>query len=115
LADVGNIKKSPIFNPKTGFGGDGASPYRCIADGPFVNLTLRFNADLKPTQYCVMRNINDVPFCGASQFSLDICLKMKTFIDAWHCMEAFPHSAGHAGVGGVVCLASHTVYGNSIY
>jgi tyrosinase len=100
--DVANFTNSPIFDPKTGFGGDGVNPTRCIADGPFANITLHFKQDLTTTNYCVIRNLNECPFQGAAQSVLDACLATKTFEEAWHCIEARPHAAGHAGVGGIV-------------
>ncbi len=102
MHDVKNIKNASIFDPVTGFGGDGVLPYGCIADGPFANLTLRFQADLSTTEYCVIRHMNDCPFAGAAQPSLDLCYSMNAFSDVTHCWEGRPHSAGHAGVGGVV-------------
>ncbi len=106
-ADVGNVKKSPIFDPHTGFGGDGVGPgpVRCIADGPFSSLVLRWSEDLVATSYCLMRNVNECPFYGAGQANIDKCLAATSFTDAWHCMEARPHSAGHAGVGGIVRIS----------
>ncbi len=97
-----NIKNASVFDPVTGFGGNGQGPYGCIADGPFANTTLRFMSDLNTTQYCIIRQMNNCPFSGAGQASLDLCFSMKSFSDVTHCWEGRPHSAGHAGVGGVV-------------
>jgi tyrosinase len=99
---VGKLKKSSIFDPKTGFGGDGVAPTRCIADGPFANVSLHFIADLSTTNYCIMRSMNECPFEGEAQSVLDVCLDKNTYEDVWHCLEARPHAGGHAGVGGVV-------------
>ncbi|KAH8894296.1 Di-copper centre-containing protein [Thozetella sp. PMI_491] len=100
--DVKDIKQAAIFDPHTGFGGDGVAPYGCIADGPFANLTLRFQSDLSTRDYCIIRHMNTCPFGGAAQASLDVCFAMKAFSDVTHCWEGRPHAAGHAGVGGVM-------------
>ena len=102
-ADAKDLKKSEIFDPKTGFGGDGKGLYRCIADGPFANLTLRFAGDLTTkVNYCIIRTMNNCFFAGASKEALDVCMVKKTFEEAWHCLEGSPHGAGHGGVGGIV-------------
>ncbi len=33
--DIKDLKGSVVFDPKTGFGGDGVGASRCIANGPF--------------------------------------------------------------------------------
>jgi len=104
-ADAMNLKASTIFDPKTGFGGDGKGIYRCINDGPFANLTLRFAGDLTTNiNYCIIRTMNNCFFAGASKASTDACIAKQSFEEAWHCLEGSPHGAGHGGVGGIVSL-----------
>jgi tyrosinase len=102
--DAENLKDSPIFDPDTGFGGDGVSPYGCVTDGPFANATLHLTQFLTTSEYCIIRKLNGCLFQGAAQSFLDTCLASKTFEEVWHCIEARPHAAGHVGVGGVVSL-----------
>ncbi|KAI1347292.1 Di-copper centre-containing protein [Xylaria sp. FL0043] len=101
-SDVGALGESTIFDPTTGFGGDGVGSSRCIVDGPFANITLRVQADLSIGEYCIYRALNDRAFNSAAQTNADTCLAMATFNDAWDCIEAKPHSAGHGGVNGLM-------------
>ena len=106
-ADVKDLKASAIFDPKTGFGGNGKGLYRCIADGPFANLTLRFAGDLSTKyDYCIIRSMTDCMFTGASKTVIDGCMAKKSFEEVWHCIEGSPHGAGHGGVGGIVSHSS---------
>ena len=76
------ISKSPIWDPVTGFGGDGVpgtylvpsdpDPSNsskihpeaylgggCVKDGPFANLTIHTGPGLLWTEHCLTRSIND--------------------------------------------------------
>ncbi|KAI0412429.1 Di-copper centre-containing protein [Xylaria grammica] len=100
--NVGALDEASIFDTVVGFGGDGTGSSRCITDGPFVNTTLRIQEDLSTSEYCISRGLNDRSFNSAVQTNVDRCLNMATFTDAWNCIEASPHSAGHGGVNGVM-------------
>ncbi len=63
------------------------------------------------TKYCITRNLNQCFFAGAAQHEIDACMAKKTYEDAWHCLEAQPHGAGHGGVGGIVSLLSILQFG----
>ncbi len=112
--DVGKLEASVLFDAKTGFGSNGAGASRCIIDGPFANLTLRFDEKLQPIHYCITRNLNDCFFRGAGRENDEACLQKDNFVDVWHCLEGKPHGAGHGGVGGIVsvdlfCLSAYSV------
>lgn len=94
-----------VFDPDTGFGGNGLDGDGCVTDGPFANLTLHLNSSDLPVDggYCLSRNFNLTQFEGANSSNIDTCFAYDTFEDARQCYEANPHSAGHGGVGGVVC------------
>ncbi|KAI8627160.1 Di-copper centre-containing protein [Xylariaceae sp. FL1651] len=101
--DVGAIANSSLFRGPLSFGGDGRDPTRCIADGPFANLTLRFHEDLSYSpEYCVSRSMNDVTFSMAARANIENCLKQPAFTLAWQCIEGLPHGAGHAGIMGTM-------------
>ena len=85
-----------------GFGGNGKGVDRCITDGPFANLTLRYNEDLSLEEYCISRNLNERAFSAAAQEYIDACMVEKEFTAAWNCLEGRPHGAGHGGVSGTV-------------
>lgn len=101
-ADVGTLTTSDVFDVELGFGGNGTGSQRCIADGPFVDLTLHYNEDLTVTDYCISRNINERSFSSAAQANVESCLVQATFLEAWNCFEGRPHGAGHGGVSGTV-------------
>lgn len=103
-----------VFDPDTGFGGNGLDGNGCITDGPFADLTLHINASGLPDVnggYCVTRNFNLTWMEKADRPNLENCFQNVTFEDARQCIEADPHSAGHGGVGALVCdplLTAHT-------
>ncbi|KAI1378958.1 Di-copper centre-containing protein [Hypoxylon crocopeplum] len=100
--DVGNLNKSALFDVEEGFGGNGTGPDGCIADGPFVNLTLWFKEDLTLSEYCISRFINDRSFSSAAKENVDMCLEKEKFTEVWECLEGRPHGAGHGGVSGTM-------------
>jgi len=103
--DLPDLRGASIFNPRTGFGGDGAGPELCVADGPFANLRLRFTEDLDAPQsgsYCLSRNISECLFANTATTNVDACQNAGRFEEAWNCLEAKPHIAGHWGIGGTV-------------
>jgi hypothetical protein len=99
---------SVIFDPETGFGGNGTGDGGCVVDGPFANLTLRIKEDLSASEYCLTRNLNHCMFKSAAQSNVDSCFAMDTFEKARQCLEGMPHGAGHGGVGALVCQPSAT-------
>ena len=101
--DTENFVKSPLFDPVTGFGGNGTGKDHCVRDGPFANLTLRVKADLTDADYCLSRNFNPCLFKVAAQKNVDACMAKPTFETLWHCIENQPHTAGHGGINALVC------------
>lgn len=93
---------SVIFDPETGFGGNGTGKAHCVVDGPFANLTLHVQKDLSDSDYCLTRNFDPCSFRAAAQSNVDTCMAKETFEEARQCLEGSPHGAGHGGVGGTV-------------
>lgn len=93
---------SDVFDPDTGFGGDGAGDDECVADGPFANLTLHLNHTSNFANYCLSRSFNEAGIETANSTYLDACFESEDYAAAWLCYKAKPHTAGHAGVGGTV-------------
>ncbi|KAJ3517027.1 hypothetical protein NMY22_g14059 [Coprinellus aureogranulatus] len=93
------IAQSPIFDPVTGFGGDGVPgtytlpsgnlstvnaprAYRgCVMDGPFAasNFTLHLGPGELMTQHCLVRGINETWRVGMTSEVLNRQLDLKTF------------------------------------
>lgn len=101
--------KLAVFNPETGFGGNGVDGNGCVADGPFANVTLHLNSSGLPDVnggYCLSRNFNVTNFQKGIRSNLEACFGYDTFEDARECYETNPHSAGHGGVGALVRASS---------
>lgn len=98
---------SAVFDPDTGFGGNGTelddSGDACVADGPFANVTLHINQTGFATDYCLSRDLSQSNFLNQANTSyLDECFASANYSEAWQCYKKNPHGAGHSGVGGVV-------------
>ncbi|KAK3935115.1 amino acid transporter [Diplogelasinospora grovesii] len=104
--DADSLPSSPIFDPVSGFGGNGTGFDLCVADGPFADLTLRIseNVTTAESEYCLTRNFNPCIFRqGAQQRVADRCiLSSDTFEEVRQCIESQPHGAGHGGVGALM-------------
>ncbi|KAI1294328.1 hypothetical protein F5Y03DRAFT_387695 [Xylaria venustula] len=100
--DVGAIAQATIFDPITGFGGNGSGASSCITDGPFVNAALRIEDDLSAGSYCLSRAFNEADFDKAAQANVDACLTMTDFVNASDCIGGNLLFGGHAGVNGVM-------------
>lgn len=99
VLDMDDLAGSVVFDPDTGFGGEGSD---CVTDGPFVNLTLHMNSSGTTEDYCLTRSFNSNGFQSGVQANLDECFNMTTYEDAFDCYQVNPHTAGHSAVGGTV-------------
>lgn len=65
--DCDAIENSPVFDPDTGFGGDGeegaeitvSNTGRCVVDGPFAGITAEYY-DVKYLPHCLSRGFRDL-------------------------------------------------------
>lgn len=103
-SEAAPVQDAPVFDPVTGFGGNGTGPNLCAADGPFADLALRINdTGFAVPDYCLSRNFSQAGFDLANSTYLDVCMAKETYVDAWPCFNTGgPHGAGHQAVGGVV-------------
>lgn len=102
VLDVANLTASPVFDPITGFGGNGTGSDGCITDGPFVNMTLHLGPVYEITDHCLSRSLNQDAIEWAAQDNIDECMAMQNYSSAWPCFSSKPHTAGHAAVGDVM-------------
>ena len=106
--DAGKFSLSVVFDPVTGFGGNGTRAAGgqgpaggCITNGPFVNFVNNLGPGYrKGTPHCIYRLVNDTLSTMVGQAYVNECLAKSTYLEFWPCVEAAPHVGGHAGVGG---------------
>ncbi|PYI16002.1 Di-copper centre-containing protein, partial [Aspergillus violaceofuscus CBS 115571] len=99
----GNISASPIFDPHTGFGGNGTGTNSCVADGPFKNLTLHIsNHHQRGDEFCLSRALSQSSFSTEKAANVETCFGYANYTDAWQCYNGNPHGGGHGGVGGLM-------------
>ena len=120
------MKQAPVFDPVTGFGGDGVpgtyvlpknieaselifpEEYRgCVQDGPFANLTLRLGPGVHRTTHCLTRGIRNANSIYLNSTAIANVTKSATFEVFRVQVEGEPvtsdhrmHDGGHIAVGG---------------
>ena len=122
-----SISESPVWDPDTGFGGDGvpgtytvppdpANTSRirplafrgCVQDGPFANYTLRLGPGQLISDHCLTRGLNDTASLFLNTTAIDYLMTLPTY-DQFHLeLEGSPafapdhraHDGGHVAVGG---------------
>lgn len=92
------------------FGADelsfGSAENGCVVDGAFANTTLRLNqlwGVQNTTEYCLSRGYDNSYWGWANTTYSDACFAEETYLDAYPCWSAKPHSSAHLAVGGTVC------------
>jgi tyrosinase len=105
VLDMDALNNSVLFDPDTGFGGDGDGA-DCVTDGPFVNLTLHLNSSSTDASYCLSRSFNQQGFQSGQQEYIDACFNTTTYVDAFECYQSNPHTAGHSAIGGTVRMTT---------
>ncbi|PYI12693.1 Di-copper centre-containing protein [Aspergillus sclerotiicarbonarius CBS 121057] len=99
----GNIASSPIFDPNTGFGGNGTGNNSCVADGPFKDIVLHIsNHHQRGNEFCLSRDLSQSDFSTEAASNVETCFGYANYTDAWQCYNGNPHGGGHGGVGGLM-------------
>lgn len=122
------LSESSIFDPDTGFGGNGVGGMPllrslifcpqlliapadddCVTNGPFKNLRLRMTTESvyhlnqsNTTDYCLYRGFDQASWETTNRSNIEECFVMETYERAWSCYNGYPHGAGHGAVGGLV-------------
>ncbi|KAI0130350.1 amino acid transporter [Xylariales sp. AK1849] len=105
LSDVESgytLEEYSVLDPITGFGDGNLTDAGCVADGPFVNLTMHINQTSNAADYCLTRSLNQEGFNTSNSANLEACMNSTTYEEAWECFVANPHTAGHSGIGGTM-------------
>jgi len=122
-----SLHASPVFDPVTGFGGDGVTgTYSlptgvnftsnlifpelfkgCVLDGPFKDYTLHFGPGKLITDHCLVRGINDSFAIHLNSVTIANTTRLPTFEQFRIELEGQPitptpklHDSGHLGTGG---------------
>ncbi|KAH7309833.1 monooxygenase [Stachybotrys elegans] len=113
VKDSGAPASASVWDPDTGFGGDGVSPDGspftwCVQDGPFAGLQLAYwNGDFHP--HCLQRSFQPAhPEAGLQEmigyaYDEEIIAGVFThteYVEFRPRLEGTPHGAVHAGIAG---------------
>lgn len=109
--DMGDLASSLLFDPVTGFGGQGGE---CLDDGPFSNLTIHVSYNFTSLEFyadnrCVSRSFDNEFFLTGNQTSVDDCFAIEDGTIALDCYWANPHFAGHGGIGGTMANSAASI------
>lgn len=86
-ADSGNFFSSDIWDPVTGFGGNGTDPDGCLTEGPFANLTEHIGPMLAYSDYCFKRIWdNEEGVTTGNSSVIDPCNAAETYDDFLNCV-----------------------------
>lgn len=126
-ADADSISQSEIWDPETGFGGNGvpgtytvppdptntsrihpSAFLGCVADGPFANYTLKLGPGLFVTDHCLTRGFNNTATQFLNTSAIEETLSQPTWEQFTVRLEGSPeiaplhraHDGGHVAVGG---------------
>ena len=118
-ADAKNVPNSPIFDPVTGFGGDGQRTnsnepgfQRCVVDGPFANTNLTLGMGWPDVNepgnrlHCFTRELNnasgkdengntiigDMQATAYNSHVMDMIYAFNTYGDMSEMLEGLPHA-----------------------
>lgn len=112
--DSAALEKSPVFDPNTGFGGDGevggdiavGRTGRCLVDGPFAGISVDYY-DVEYQPHCLSRgfrdldgNLGHMDGNDISPESIEEVLSMNKYEDFVASMESRVHDAIPFGIGG---------------
>ncbi|KAG9123220.1 hypothetical protein FRC07_000085 [Ceratobasidium sp. 392] len=110
--DSGKLATSNIWDPTTGFGGNGntRTSAHCVEDGPYANLKLNY-----PNSHCLARQFNSgnlrsksIGTMLGSQYSpkmIQQILNSGNYVDFSTQIEEVPHDAIHNAIAGDMAAA----------
>lgn len=80
-----NMREAAIFDPDTGFGGNGTGKNSCVADGPFKNLTLHMsNHHARGNSFCLSRDFDQDSFAEEAAANVEECFGYQNYTDSWY-------------------------------
>ncbi|ETS84408.1 hypothetical protein PFICI_02433 [Pestalotiopsis fici W106-1] len=101
---TGDVSQASVFDATTGFGGNGTAESSCVADGPFVNITLHMsNHHQRGDSFCLSRGLDESSLALINKTNIEMCFGYENYTDAWSCYNSNgPHGAGHGATGGLM-------------
>jgi len=98
---------SPVFDPHTGFGGDGVGGNGCVTDGPFTSYTISLGPGHALNNTCLTRGFDESMILYLTSKQVANTTIQPTFERFWMELEGNspiikPHNAGHRAIGGVL-------------
>lgn len=81
---TGTLEECSILDADTGFGTGDLDDDGCVANGPFVNLTMHINQTSNAANYCLTRSLSENAFTWANSTYLDECMATDNYEDAWY-------------------------------
>lgn len=82
--ETGTLEECSILDADTGFGTGDLDDDGCVANGPFVNLTMHINQTSNYADYCLTRDLNENGFTWANSTYLDECMATESYEEAWY-------------------------------
>ncbi|KAJ5712452.1 Di-copper centre-containing protein [Penicillium malachiteum] len=80
----GNVRDSLIFDPHTGFGGNGTGSDSFVGDGPFKNIKLHMsNHHARGDSFCLSRDLDQSSFAYGTTSNIEECFGFANYTDAW--------------------------------
>jgi tyrosinase len=102
-----SFRHSPVFDSRTGFGGDGGDGSNCVTDGPFASYTISLGPGHALNNTCLTRRFDEsmIPYITSKQVTNATI--QPTFERFWMELEGNtpllkPHNSGHRAIGGVL-------------
>jgi tyrosinase len=102
-----SFRRSPVFDPWVGFGGDGQGGNGCVTDGPFTLYTISLGPGHALNHTCLTRGFDESMISFITSKEVANTTKQPTFEQFRVELEGNgplvkPHNAGHRVVGGVM-------------
>ncbi|KAJ5443414.1 Di-copper centre-containing protein [Penicillium daleae] len=80
----GNVSQSPIFDPITGFGGNGTGYDGCVVNGPFGKIKLHMSLHhARGNEFCLSRNLDQSSFAEGIATNVEHCFGFANYTDSW--------------------------------
>ena len=93
-----DVTKASVFDPDTGFGGNGTGSDGCVADGPFANISFHMsNSYQRGDSFCLKRDLSESSLSNMNKTNIETCFGYENYTDAWYApMDLAPCTEKHS-------------------